>query len=54
MLLDEDASLMVLYYINSFPTTFIILPGGKVLGYIPGGMTREIMQDVIEQAKELR
>lgn len=53
VLLDENASLMVPYYINSFPTTFIILPGGKVLGYIPGGMTKDIMQDVIEQAKGL-
>ena len=53
VLLDDNASLMVPYYINSFPTTFIILPGGKVLGYIPGGMTKDIMQDVIEQAKGL-
>ena len=53
VLFDENATLMIPYYINSFPTTFIILPGGKVLGYIPGGMTKEIMQNVIEQAKEL-
>ncbi|MCR5639752.1 MAG: redoxin family protein [Lachnospiraceae bacterium] len=51
VLMDEGASLQLPYYITSFPTTFIINEDGNVLGYIPGGMTKEIMEDVIEQAK---
>ncbi len=37
---------------TAFPTTFIIDADGNVLGYIPGGMTKDIMEDVIAQAKK--
>ncbi len=53
VLMNEDASLAASYYITAFPTTFLISPEGNLLGYIPGGMTKEIMEDVIRQAKEL-
>ncbi len=52
VLMDIDASLMLPYYITAYPTTFMIDPDGNVLGYIPGGMTKDIMENVIEQAKE--
>ena len=52
-LMDEGATLMQQYYITAYPTTFIIDKGGYVLGYIPGGMTKDIMEDVIMQAKEM-
>ncbi len=53
VLFDESGALAQSYYITAFPTTFIINPDGDVLGYIPGSMTKEIMEDVIAQAKEL-
>ncbi len=52
-LMDEGATLMQPYYITAYPTTFIIDPEGYVLGYIPGGMTKDIMEDVIEQARTM-
>ncbi len=54
VLMDEGASLQHPYYITAYPTTFLINPEGYVLGYIPGGMTKEIMEDVINKARELK
>ena len=53
VLMDETYDLSLSYYITAFPTTFIIDPEGKVLGYIPGGMTKDIMENVIAQAKSM-
>ncbi len=53
VLMDEGGSLVVPYYITAYPTTFLIDSEGNVLGYVPGGMTKDIMEDVISQAKEL-
>lgn len=39
------------YYINAFPTTFLIDPEGNILGYVPGGMNKEMMEDVIDRAR---
>lgn len=39
------------YYINAFPTTFIINKEGNVEGYMPGGMNKEMMQQIIEGAR---
>lgn len=50
VLMDEGASLQLPYYITAYPTTFIINPDGNVLGYVPGSMTKEIMQQVIAEA----
>lgn len=52
VLMDTDASLMLPYYITAYPTTFMIDPDGNVQGYIPGGMTKDIMENVIQQAKD--
>ena len=51
VLMDEGATLQLPYYITAYPTTFLINTDGNVLGYIPGGMTKDIMIDVIEQAR---
>ncbi len=51
VLMDEGATLQLPYYITAYPTTFLINTDGTVLGYIPGGMTKDIMIDVIEQAR---
>ena len=53
VMMDEGASLMQPYYITAFPTTYFISDEGKVLGYVPGGMDKATMLDVIRQAKEL-
>ena len=50
VLMDEGATLELPYYITAFPTTFLINPDGDVMGYIPGSMTKDIMEDVIDQA----
>ena len=52
VLMDTEVSLAQPYYITAFPTTFLIDPDGNVLGYVPGGMTKDIMEDVIAQAKK--
>lgn len=52
VLMDEGASLVLPYYITAYPTTFIINKEGYVLGYIPGSMTKDIMEAVISQARE--
>ncbi|MCR4756532.1 MAG: redoxin domain-containing protein [Butyrivibrio sp.] len=52
VLMDEGASLILPYYITAYPTTFIIDKEGYVLGYIPGSMTKDIMEAVISQARE--
>lgn len=51
--MDQNADLLRSYYITAFPTTFIIDDEGNVLGYIPGAMTEDIMEDVIRQAREI-
>lgn len=52
VLMDTEASLALPYYITAYPNTYLINPDGNVLGYVPGGMTKDIMEDVIAQAKE--
>ena len=51
--MDTSTDLADEYYITAFPTTYIIDPEGYVLGYIPGGMTKDIMINVLDQAREL-
>lgn len=50
--LDTDGTAFWNYGINAFPTTFLIDPEGNLLGYLRGGLTRDIMDSVIRQAKE--
>ena len=47
--MDTDGSLMRTYGITAFPTTFMITKEGTVAGYLPGSMTRDIMDDIIAQ-----
>lgn len=49
---DETGEIFMNYYITSFPTTFMINKEGNVLGYVPGMMTKDIMESVIEQTIE--
>ena len=52
VLMDENADLMLSYYITAYPTTFIINADGYILGYIPGAMDKETMESLIAQALE--
>ena len=47
--MDTDASLMTPYYITAYPTTYMIDRDGNIFGYVPGSMTKDIMEDIIRQ-----
>lgn len=36
------------YYINAFPTTFMIDKEGNIMGYVAGGLSKENMKKIIE------
>jgi len=50
VLFDDEGTVFSDYYINSIPTTFLINTEGEILGYVPGGMTADMMTNVIKQA----
>lgn len=49
---DETGEVLQKYGISAFPTTFVFDKKGKLLGYVPGMMTEDIMRNVISQALE--
>lgn len=51
-LLDTTGDILQKYGISAFPTTFVFDKNGKLLGYVPGMMTEDIMRNVINQALE--
>lgn len=53
VLMDEDGLLFYQYAIQSFPTTFMITKEGNVFGYVPGAMSREIMDSIIDQTMRM-
>lgn len=50
--LDVSGEVFWNYGITAFPTTFLIDAEGNLLGYLRGGLTRDIMDSVIQQAKD--
>ena len=52
VVMDLDGSVFASYGVSAFPTTFMITREGKVLGYFPGQMTREIMDDLVRQTQK--
>ena len=46
---DETGEIFQSYYINSFPTTFMIDKEGNIYGYVPGMLTKDIMINIIEE-----
>jgi cytochrome c-type biogenesis protein len=46
---DETGEVLANYYISSFPTTFFIDTEGNIYGYLPTMMTREIMDNALQQ-----
>lgn len=52
VLLDSDSSVAKDFMVSAFPTTFLIDPAGKVIGYIPGKMSPEDMEGSFKYLKE--
>lgn len=50
--MDTEATLMAPYYITAYPTTYMIDRDGNIYGYVPGSMTKDIMEDIIRQTLE--
>ncbi|MBU3812478.1 MAG: TlpA family protein disulfide reductase, partial [Candidatus Niameybacter stercoravium] len=50
-LFDESMELAYKYYINAFPTTFLINKDGTVEGYASGMLTKETMKEIIEKLR---
>lgn len=52
VLFDETGEVFYTYYINSFPTTFMIGADGNIFGYVPGAMEKGMMESIIQQTME--
>ena len=50
--MDYDGSVLLDYYVASYPTTFMIDTWGNIYGYAPGGMSKELMEDIIRETRE--
>ena len=48
VLMDTTGDVLMDYGISAFPTTFMIRADGKILGYVPGGMSKDMMKQIIE------
>ncbi len=49
VLFDETGEVLANYYISAFPTTFFVDMDGNIYGYAPAMMTREMMDNAIQQ-----
>lgn len=49
---DTTGEVLDFYYINSFPTTFMINKEGEIFGYVNGMMDKKTMQSIITQTLE--
>lgn len=47
--MDLTGDVFEAYGIGSFPTTFMIDKNGKVFGYVPGQLTADIMESIVQQ-----
>lgn len=52
VLFDNTGKSFYDYYIQAFPTTFMIDKDGKIYGYVNGALNKETMKKIIEQTKE--
>lgn len=51
VLIDYNGVVASQYGVNSYPRSFVIKPNYEMLGYIPGYVSKDVLLDVIEQAK---
>lgn len=49
VLMDTDGSLFAAYGVYSYPTTFMIDRDGNVFGYVPGMLSADIMESIVQQ-----
>ncbi len=49
VVMDPTGEVLGDYGISAFPTTFMIDAEGSVFGYVPGAMSEEVMQSIIDQ-----
>jgi thiol-disulfide isomerase/thioredoxin len=54
VVLDEDGHMAQIYLVSGMPTTYFISDDGKLLGYQPGMLTLEQMEDIIVQMRDLQ
>ena len=52
VLMDDTGMTLAYYGISAFPTTFMIDSGGNVYGYVPGAMTADIMESIVQQTMD--
>lgn len=50
---DETGELLMEYYINAFPTTFLIDKDGNIAGYAAAMLPKDVMDSAIQQTLEL-
>ena len=49
VLMDFSGDLFSAYGVSAFPTTFMIAADGTVFGYVPGMLTADVMDSIVEQ-----
>lgn len=51
VVMDETGDVLKQFGISAFPTTFMIGTDGNVFGYVSGGLTKSMMENIIDQTK---
>ena len=51
VVLDEDGNISQTYLVSGYPTSYFIDPEGILLGGVPGMMTYEQMNQVLDQIR---
>ena len=49
VVMDEGGSISNGYGVSAYPTTFMIDKEGNIYGYVEGGLTGEIMENIVKQ-----
>ena len=52
VVMDLTGEVLYTYGISAFPTTFMIDSEGNVYGYVPGALTGEIMESIVQQTMD--
>ena len=49
VVMDVTGEVFYSYGISAFPTTFMIGADGNVFGYVPGALTGDMMESIVQQ-----
>lgn len=52
VVMDLTGETLYYYAISAFPTTFMIDSNGNVYGYVPGALTGDIMESIVQQTMD--